>query len=44
MITYRIVGRNGKPVELIRNRGPLTLAEIAALVSLDSRPARRKRK
>ena len=41
MITYRIVGRNGKPVELIQNRGPLTLAEIAALVT---RPTRRKRK
>ncbi len=32
MITYRIVNPDGKPLKLIRNRRPLTLAEIAAQV------------
>ena len=32
MITYRIVGNNGKALKMIRYRQPLTLAEIAAMV------------
>ena len=32
MITYRIVGNDGRPMKMIRNRQPLTLAEIAAMV------------
>ncbi len=32
MITYRIINNDGKPLKLIRNRRPMTLAVIAALV------------
>ena len=32
MITYRIVGNNGKALKMIRHRQPLTLAEIAILM------------
>jgi hypothetical protein len=32
MITYRIINNAGKPLKLIRNSRPMTLAEIAALV------------
>jgi len=32
MITYRIINNDGKPMTLIRNRRPLTLAEIAGMV------------
>ncbi|MDE1170236.1 MAG: hypothetical protein PW734_03360 [Verrucomicrobium sp.] len=40
MITYQIVGSNGKALRQISHRAPLTLAEIA----LSLAPRRRKRK
>jgi hypothetical protein len=42
MITYRIVGPDGHALEMIRNRGPLTLAEIAALISRSARRFKRR--